>query len=879
MKLEETVRLGLMPPLSGVVEIYGTEITRAAQIACKEVNDQGGVLGRPLELIIEDDGSLPESAVKAAKKLVEEYHCHAIIGNLLSNSRIAVAYRVAEPLKIPYLNFSFSEGSIFSRYFFHFAALPNQQIDRMIPYMKEKFGSKMFFAGNNYEWPRGSIDAAKKALVLAGGTVVGEEYCAIGGTSKQLENLLDKLEASGADVFVPYFAGSDQLNLLNLFFQKGLKEKIAVVMGHYDEMMASLLAPDVRSGLYSSNTYFMTVDTKENQNYLRQLAELSGVSGLWPNGNGILTNFGEGTYLCVKAFAAAANKAGSLNPEALVQALETIQLSGPQGKVEMRSSHRAKVNTFLSQCQSDGTFKIIERFGAIDPVIPERYRYLYLSTKTSSEEDVRVQSRIVEQMTEAVFLIDSNNGNILYVNAGGERMFQYARGELIGQNISKIDLKKTEQLNDSIQDVNQILYQKGVWTGELQNARKDGTLFWTSVSISTFTHSLHGEVWMAVFRDITEQKKIIIERMIVEEQLAESERLLSSVLSVLPVSVFVKDIKKDFKFKLWNKFAEKVFGLKAQDLIGKSDYDLFPKEEADWFRLKDVEACKSSETIEIPEEVIHTTNGQITLHTKKSIVRDNLDEPIFLVGVSEDISEIKKMNNDLRTALVARDEFLMIVSHELKTPITSLKLRVQLMQRRVVLDDKTAGEISAILTQVNRLSKLIETILDVARIQYGKVTLELGLVNLAETVALVMDQFSEQLENSRCHVEVKISPEIVGVWDQARIEQILSNLFSNAIKYAPGSQITIHATSSDHKTILSFKDTGRGISKEKQALIFNRFERADAPITVSGLGLGLYICKQIVEALGGTIRVEGQEGQGASFIIELPNSSPSHVEK
>ena len=153
------IKLGLMPPLTGLVRIYGPEISRAGQIACQEVNENGGVLGRPLELFIEDDGSLPESAVAAAEKLVIRDQCTAIIGNLLSNSRIAVAYRVVEPRKIPYLNFSFYEGSIASRYFFHFAALPNQQIERMIPYMREKYGPRMFFAGNNYEWPRGSINA------------------------------------------------------------------------------------------------------------------------------------------------------------------------------------------------------------------------------------------------------------------------------------------------------------------------------------------------------------------------------------------------------------------------------------------------------------------------------------------------------------------------------------------------------------------------------------------------------------------------------------------------------------------------------------------------------------------------------------------------
>jgi len=149
------IKLGLLAPLSGLVELYGPEISWAATIATKEINEQGGVLGRPLELVIADDGSLPDKAVPAAIRLIEEESCSAIIGNLLSNSRIAVANQVAEPRQVPYLNFSFYEGSIRGHYFFHFAALPNQQISKMISYMLNHYGSKIFFAGSNYEWPLG----------------------------------------------------------------------------------------------------------------------------------------------------------------------------------------------------------------------------------------------------------------------------------------------------------------------------------------------------------------------------------------------------------------------------------------------------------------------------------------------------------------------------------------------------------------------------------------------------------------------------------------------------------------------------------------------------------------------------------------------------
>lgn len=421
----DSVRLGLMPPLTGLVGLYGGEISRAAKIAVDEINEAGGVLGKRLELIIEDDQSLPDTAVPAARRLVDVHGCTAIIGNLLSNSRIAVANQVAEVKKIPYLNFSFYEGSILSRYFFHFAALPNQQIDKMIPYMGRKYGQKMFFAGSNYEWPRGSIDAAIKALRAFGGEVVGEQYLPLGTTD--IDGLLDSVAKSGADVFVPYFAGVDQINLLTRFTEKGLKKRMAVVMGHYDEAMVGGLPPEVREGFYSSNTYFMGVETPENRAFLKRLAAEPGVTGIWPKGNGVLTNFGEGTYLCVKAFAKAAEEAGSLETEALLRALSRITVTGPQGTVTMNpDTNHANVNTYLARSNADGSFTVMETFGNIPSEIPERYRHKPLGGQLDGEADSSpAQSAEMVPYLQMAIIIVNADGVITHVNQAALGMFGY----------------------------------------------------------------------------------------------------------------------------------------------------------------------------------------------------------------------------------------------------------------------------------------------------------------------------------------------------------------------------------------------------------------------------------------------------------------------
>ncbi len=593
----EPIRLGLMPPLTGLVEIYGAEITHAAQIACEEINERGGVLGRPLELIIEDDGSLPDTAVPAALRLIEQHHCVAIIGNLLSNSRIAVANQVAEPKRIPFLNFSFYEGSISGRYFFHFAALPNQQIDRMIPYMGLHYGLKMFFAGNNYEWPRGSIDAAKRSLKELGGDIVGEEYLSIGCSVQEINTLLEQVAHSGADVFVPYFAGSDQITLLTRFTEMGLKKRMAVVMGHYDEVMVSRLPAHVREDFYSSNSYFMSVDTPENKRYLERLARLPSIDGIWPLGNGMQSNFGEGTYLCVHAFAKAVEAAGTTDAEALVKALEHVHVSSPQGEVIMDAeTHHAHVNTYLSRCNADGTFTIVERFGRIAPIIPERYREQTHGAKLhESPMTPQVIARMAMEVRDAMTKVGTANqilamadmailatdsaGVILESNRSACLLFGYTEEEFMGMPVHQLlpphFRQRHVQMVQGFVDGAVTEQRMGART-EVTGYRKDGTFFPLEASIAKVRTATDAWMLVVTMRDITDRKKAEDElvrrathdpltglpnRVLIRERLANAlERSLRSGLSTALLFVDLDGFKA----------VNDTYGHQAGDLLLKS---------------------------------------------------------------------------------------------------------------------------------------------------------------------------------------------------------------------------------------------------------------------------------------------------------------------
>lgn len=248
-------------------------------------------------------------------------------------------------------------------------------------------------------------------------------------------------------------------------------------------------------------------------------------------------------------------------------------------------------------------------------------------------------------------------------------------------------------------------------------------------------------------------------------------------------------------------------------------------------------------------------------------------------GLSVDITSLKRTEKALREAVQAREDFLSIASHELKTPITPLKLQVQMFLRGIEKEggnslskEKLTKALNGWNRQLNRLAALVEALLDVSRITSGKLELHQEDVDLVELVHDAVDRYSPELAMAKCEVSVSGDGHVLGRWDRLRIEQVILNLLSNAMKYGSGKPITIHIVCEKDKAVFSVRDSGIGISKLDQRRIFNRFERAVSASTVSGLGLGLYISNQIVAIHGGRISLESELGVGSIFTVELPRS-------
>ncbi len=233
---------------------------------------------------------------------------------------------------------------------------------------------------------------------------------------------------------------------------------------------------------------------------------------------------------------------------------------------------------------------------------------------------------------------------------------------------------------------------------------------------------------------------------------------------------------------------------------------------------------------------------------------------------------------ELQTAVRARDTFLGIASHELKTPLTSLKLQTQIGQRALERSgaqgfgpEKVQRLLETTARQTARLTRLVDDMLDISRIATGKLAMNLERVALSVLVEETVERLSPEFAMVGSELVLELAPGVQGEWDPYRLEQVLTNLLTNAIRYAAGAPVHVSLREQGGQAVLVVRDHGPGIAPHSLERIFERFERLQTP-SVGGLGLGLSICRHIVQAHGGSIRAESTLGQGTCFIVELPHA-------
>ncbi|RKH20172.1 ATP-binding protein, partial [Corallococcus sp. CA031C] len=298
-------------------------------------------------------------------------------------------------------------------------------------------------------------------------------------------------------------------------------------------------------------------------------------------------------------------------------------------------------------------------------------------------------------------------------------------------------------------------------------------------------------------------------------------------------------------------------------------------------RMELLQAMKLRSLAMVPLVARERTLGIISFATSHASGRSYLkaDLPILqeMANRAALSMENARLYREAREAVRLRDEFLSIASHELKTPLTPLNLKLQSLRREM---DRTPGPVSRAMVenylevgsrQLKKLAELVNDLLDVSRIASGHMSLEPAQVDLAELVRDVVAAYEGPAARTGSPLRLEgVDTVTTGWWDRPRLEQVVVNLVDNAIKYGQGRPIDIRVEAKDGRATLTVRDQGIGIAAESLPRLFGRFERAVSERHYGGLGLGLYITRTLVHAMGGTVRVESQLGQGALFTVDLP---------
>ncbi|MDB4986970.1 MAG: sensory box histidine kinase [Myxococcaceae bacterium] len=240
-----------------------------------------------------------------------------------------------------------------------------------------------------------------------------------------------------------------------------------------------------------------------------------------------------------------------------------------------------------------------------------------------------------------------------------------------------------------------------------------------------------------------------------------------------------------------------------------------------------------------------------------------------------------RLFTEARDAIGVRDDFLSMAGHELRTPLTALQLQILSISKMVAQPDgaaKVAVRAEKAARNVLRLSALVNELLDISRISAGRLRLERGAMDMAEAVREVLHRHADELAKNGCEVHFTAAGDVNGNWDRVRVEQIATNLITNALKYGKGKPIEVRVQREGDAARLVVQDHGIGISAEDQLRIFQRFERAVSSRHFGGLGLGLWIARQLVDAHGGSIEVTSEMNLGATFEVLLPVAAPPAVE-
>ncbi len=372
--------------------------------------------------------------------------------------------------------------------------------------------------------------------------------------------------------------------------------------------------------------------------------------------------------------------------------------------------------------------------------------------------------------------------------------------------------------------------------------------------------------------------KDITERVQYEKQVKELNQIMSTVLTNIPMNIAVKDADNDFRYIFSNRMGKKIHWGVMDDIIGKTDFDLFPPQEATKMRSDDINSLESRE--ETRKIIVDKDSEDHTIFFDQLRLLVEDESRALLISIERDITKDKLMEQELIDAKERAEEsdklksaFIANMSHEIRTPLNAIVGFSKIIAETSDPEERKSYY-SIVETNNGRLLGLINEILDLSKIESGIMEFDLEPTNLASLSRDILQTLS-----LRCQPGVKLifedsDPDLIINTDKNRLSQVLNNLIGNSIKFTKQGSIKFGYRANENCLEFTVTDTGSGISPDKIKKVFDRFIKGDN--FTQGTGLGLPICKSIIEKMGGTISVESTHGEGAKFTFTIPNEYILH---
>ncbi len=353
----EPIRVGAVLPFSGGLELFGNQGKLGLDLAMKEINDAGGILGRPLKILYEDNKIDPKTSVEKARTLIGRDGAVALTGPILSSPRDAMAATVNRS-KVPLLYATNYEGGACSRYIFSFNTVPNQELAKLLPYMHETFGGSTYMFGADYVWPQQMFAAAKKIVADLGGSTAGEEFTPWG--VKEFAPVIRRIADSGAKALLFTLPGGDGITFIKQAEAFGLFDRVTVAFLGFAETYLGAFGPGGGQNMWVTVPFVASGSQPGVNDFVARIRAQAGNDV--PISHYVVTH-----YNAMNALRDALRRQDAVNPEAVVDGLEGLTVSTPTGPVSIGGvDHHVTLPMFLAKTEGAGLVTV-EDLGRISP--------------------------------------------------------------------------------------------------------------------------------------------------------------------------------------------------------------------------------------------------------------------------------------------------------------------------------------------------------------------------------------------------------------------------------------------------------------------------------------------------------------------------------